>query len=591
MALVPDQKFSTFQNGGDPTTGDIIVGLRGGINTKFNWVIPPTVDTIMGTANQVLVNGSAGVPVLGDVTLSTPQDIGTISSPTFANLTLGGASEIRGSNGLPVLTILSLSSAVNSIISHNQASGFYPGFSATGTDTDVGMAFVAKSAGSFTYTTTATSAIEYRTGTGSQHITDFVFPDTSATRAVTWQDASGTVAYLSDIPSGTPSALTRTDDINVTLTLGGSPSVALLAATSLTLGWSGQLSETRGGTAQSTYTLGDILYSSASNTLSKLAGNTTTAKQYLSQTGTGIVSAAPVWSTISGGDITGAALTKTDDTNVTLTLGGTPATSLLRAASLTLGWTGELSLARGGSNANLTASNGGIIYSTATAMAVLSGTATAGQLLQSGSSSAPNWTTTTYPSTNAINTIMYASSSNVLGSISAANSSVLITSSTGVPSMSGALANGQLIIGSTGATPVVANLTAGSGISISNTAGGITISGTGSGTGFTEVTGTSQAMAADAGYVTNNAGVVTLTLPVTAAFGTAITVVGKGAGGWLIAQNSGQSIQVGNQTTATGVGGSLASTNQYDSIDLVCVTANTKWVAWGAPQSAGLTFV
>lgn len=44
----------------------------------------------------------------------------------------------------------------------------------------------------------------------------------------------------------------------------------------------------------------------------------------------------------------GAALTKTDDTNVTLTLGGTPTTALLRAASLTLGWTGTLSPARGG---------------------------------------------------------------------------------------------------------------------------------------------------------------------------------------------------------------------------------------------------
>jgi hypothetical protein len=43
-----------------------------------------------------------------------------------------------------------------------------------------------------------------------------------------------------------------------------------------------------------------------------------------------------------------AALTKTDDTNVTLTLGGTPATALLQAASITAGWTGTLSAARGG---------------------------------------------------------------------------------------------------------------------------------------------------------------------------------------------------------------------------------------------------
>lgn len=46
-----------------------------------------------------------------------------------------------------------------------------------------------------------------------------------------------------------------------------------------------------------------------------------------------------------------AAITKTDDTNVTLTLGGTPTTAVLRATSFTLGWTGTLSVARGGTGA------------------------------------------------------------------------------------------------------------------------------------------------------------------------------------------------------------------------------------------------
>ncbi len=43
-----------------------------------------------------------------------------------------------------------------------------------------------------------------------------------------------------------------------------------------------------------------------------------------------------------------AALTKVDDTNVTATLGGAPTTALLTAASITLGWTGTLAVARGG---------------------------------------------------------------------------------------------------------------------------------------------------------------------------------------------------------------------------------------------------
>jgi len=59
----------------------------------------------------------------------------------------------------------------------------------------------------------------------------------------------------------------------------------------------------------------------------------------------------PSVSDISGG----AALTKVDDTNVTVTLGGTPASALLAATSITLGWTGTLSVARGGTGDSGTA--------------------------------------------------------------------------------------------------------------------------------------------------------------------------------------------------------------------------------------------
>jgi hypothetical protein len=60
---------------------------------------------------------------------------------------------------------------------------------------------------------------------------------------------------------------------------------------------------TQGGTNLTTYTLGDTLYSSATNTLAKLAGNTTTTKKFLSQTGTGSASTAPSWETLDPSDI------------------------------------------------------------------------------------------------------------------------------------------------------------------------------------------------------------------------------------------------------------------------------------------------
>ena len=68
----------------------------------------------------------------------------------------------------------------------------------------------------------------------------------------------------------TPAALTKTDDTNVTLTLGGSPTTALLAATSLTLGWTGTLGVTRGGTGTgTTFTQGSVVFAGASGVYSQ----------------------------------------------------------------------------------------------------------------------------------------------------------------------------------------------------------------------------------------------------------------------------------------------------------------------------------
>jgi hypothetical protein len=95
---------------------------------------------------------------------------------------------------------------------------------------------------------------------------------------------------------------------------------------------------------------------------------------------------------------------------------------------------------------------------------------------------------------------------------------------------------------------------------------------------WTDVTGTTQAMAINSGYVADNSGIVTLTLPPTAAFGSVMEIVGSGSGGWVMAQNSGQTVHFGTQNTTTGASGSVASMNQYDSIALVCVAADTDFV-------------
>jgi hypothetical protein len=100
--------------------------------------------------------------------------------------------------------------------------------------------------------------------------------------------------------------------------------------------------------------------------------------------------------------------------------------------------TGILPMANGGFNANLTASNGGILYSGASAIAVLAGTSTANQALLSGSSTTPAWSTATYPATTTVNQILYSSAANVIGGLGTANNSVLVTSGAGVPSLAAA---------------------------------------------------------------------------------------------------------------------------------------------------------
>lgn len=139
----------------------------------------------------------------------------------------------------------------------------------------------------------------------------------------------------------------------------------------------------------------------------------------------------------------------------------------------------------------------------------------------------------------------------------------------------------QTLTGNTGGaiTPIAnnINIVGGLGCTVAGSAGQLQINVTGAGVGWNEVTGTSDTMIGNNGYIANNGALVTLTLPATCALGAEIKVVGKGAGGWLIAQNAGQKIYFGNTSTTLGVGGSLASTLRRDSINLVCITADTEF--------------
>ncbi len=157
------------------------------------------------------------------------------------------------------------------------------------------------------------------------------------------------------------------------------------------------------------------------------------------------------------------------------------------------------------------------------------------------------------------------------------NHSLLVGAGTATITNLGVASNGQLPIGSTGADPVLATLTAGAGIAIANAAGSITISNTGAGFSWNTVAGTTQTVAAENGYINGNAGLTTYLLPATGAVGDTFQLAGFGAGGWILTQNALQVIHYNSTDTMIGLGGSIASSNRYNTIEVMCIVANTDW--------------
>lgn len=220
-----------------------------------------------------------------------------------------------------------------------------------------------------------------------------------------------------------------------TITLGGNISTAAAFTTS----GANALTLTTSGSTNVTLPPTGTLVNTAVTTLSSLASIGTISTGVWNGTligstygGTGVNNGS---STITlGGNLTtsgafASTFTMTNITNVTFPTSGTLATTSQIPST-------PISLANGGTNASLTASNGGIFYSTGSAGAILSGTATANQMLLSGASTTPAWSTATYPATTTVSQILYSSSANVIGGITTGNNGVLVTSSGGVPTIS-----------------------------------------------------------------------------------------------------------------------------------------------------------
>lgn len=172
--------------------------------------------------DAVLITDGAGFPVMshtlpGVVVANITQLVGltgVIQAPTFVN-------DLSGNH---VLGFSQTALAVNYLDIVNNATSANPQLRALGTDTNISMSLVPKGTGGVVINSAApTTPFLILSGTGSQHSTAFAFANTAASRTATFPDASGTVAFTSDIPSFPLSPANGGTGVSNagTLTLGG----------------------------------------------------------------------------------------------------------------------------------------------------------------------------------------------------------------------------------------------------------------------------------------------------------------------------------------------------------------------------------
>lgn len=236
---------------------------------------------VEATASGYILSGPTGTLTIGGASGSALSFIQYLGAGTYlagTNLSLSG-------NTFSLSTSLTgLTSVTTSALTIGTISGVLKATSGVVSAAVAGTDFLAPSAISGTLNSivkyTSTSAI------GSSLLSD-----------------NGTVLSYSGTGGFSAASLTATGlsvGAVVRTTTGG---LLTTGAVSLASEVTGVLGVTNGGSGQSAWALGQILYGSGANATALLNGNTTTTKQFLSQTGNGTVSAAPAWSGITISDI------------------------------------------------------------------------------------------------------------------------------------------------------------------------------------------------------------------------------------------------------------------------------------------------
>ena len=203
---------------------------------------------------------------------------------------------------------ISASGSVSSV-SVTSANGF-AGTVATATTTPaitISTTVTGMLKGNGTAISAATAGTDYSAGTSA--LATGILKSTTTTGALS-------IAVAADFPTLNQNTTGTAANVTGTVAIGN--------------GGTGQITKAAAYNALTPITtLGDLVYGSAANTASRLAGNTTATKQFLTQTGNGTVSAAPAWGTISNTDVSGLGTLSTLNS---VDLSGIQATGTLAAA-------------------------------------------------------------------------------------------------------------------------------------------------------------------------------------------------------------------------------------------------------------------
>jgi hypothetical protein len=156
------------------------------------------------------------------------------------------------------------------------------------------------------------------------------------------------------------------------------------------------------------------------------------------------------------------------------------------------------------------------------------------------------------------------------------------TSTTALASVT--LTDGQLAIGSSSGNPAAANLSAGSGINITNGSHSITISSSGGGFTWSDNSGSFTAVKSTGYFITAAS---TPTLPASPSQGDIISFVIDNASTCTITANTGQKIRLGSALSASA--GTCANNSRGDAITLVYRSTGTTWFAISSEGTWSIT--